>query len=217
MINVHYFEFSPFAENTYVLYDLQDKTKECIIVDPGCYETHEKEALKDYITKNGLKPIRLLNTHSHIDHVFGNKFVHDTYGLLPEMHKDELPGLQAVPTYGATMGLRVEPSPLPEKYLVEGDTVKLGNSELSVLFTPGHSIASISFYCEKDQFVIGGDVLFQGGIGRTDLPGGSYPVLIQSIAEKFLTLGDTVIVYSGHGPETTIGLERKTNPFLLNF
>lgn len=213
MINVHYFVFSPFQENTYVL---SDETKECIIIDPGCYKQHEKDKLADYIEQEGLKPVRLLNTHCHLDHVFGNKFICDQYNLLPEIHKDELSGLQAVPTYSATMGLKVEPSPLPEKYLSEKDTIEFGNSTLSILFTPGHSIASISFYSEADKFVIGGDVLFQGSIGRTDLPGGSYPTLIESILNEFMPLGDDVVVYSGHGPQTTIGQERVSNPFLVN-
>ncbi len=210
MIKVHSFTFSPFAENTYVLHD---ESNEAIIFDPGCYEQHEKDQLSDYIRQNNLKVVRLINTHSHLDHVFGNKFVSETYNVIPEMHPDELPGLKAVPSYSASMGLTVEPSPDPT-FLPESGTIEFGNSSLEILFTPGHSIASLSFYSKEDQFVIAGDTLFQGSVGRVDLPGGNGPTLIKSIKEKLIPLGDDVKVYSGHGDPTTIGFERLSNPFL---
>ena len=210
MINVKSFTFSPFAENTYVLYD---ETKECLIIDPGCYQDHEKQELSDFISKNDLKPVRLINTHSHIDHVFGNKYVAETYSLVPEMHADEVEGLKAVPSYGATMGLMVEPSPEPI-FLPEEGQLTFGNSSLEILFTPGHSIASLSFYSKAGQFVIAGDTLFQGSIGRTDLPGGNMKTLMNSIHTKLLVLDNEVVVYSGHGDSTKIGIEKASNPFL---
>lgn len=211
MIQVKSFTFSPFQENTYVLYD---ETKSCIIIDPGCFEKHEKETLADFISDNGLKPVRLINTHSHIDHVFGNKFVADTYNLTPEMHENEVHGMRAVPSYAiSAFGLTVEPSPEPT-FLPESGELTFGNSSLEILFTPGHSIASLSFFSKEDNFVIAGDTLFQGSIGRTDLPGGHYETLIKSIKEKLLPLGDDVVVYSGHMDSTTIGVEKRTNPFL---
>lgn len=212
MTTVQGFTFSPFQENTYVLYD---ETKECIIIDPGCYEQHEKEKLADFITQHELKPVRLINTHSHIDHIFGNKFVADTYQLTPEMHEKEVPGMRMVPSYGASFGLKVEPSPEPT-LLPETGTVTFGNSTLEILFTPGHSIASLSFYSKADGFVIAGDTLFKQSIGRTDLPGGDYDTLIKSIATQLLPLGDEVVVYSGHMEPTTIGAEKQFNPFLKN-
>lgn len=211
MIQIEAFTFNPFQENTFVLYD---ETKECIIIDPGCYSESEKAELADFIEKNGLKPVHLLNTHCHIDHILGNKFVSEKYGLLPQFNEKEVEILLATTAYGPSMGIYVEESPMPEKYLDEGDIVKFGNSELEILFTPGHCPGEISFYHKVQKFVIGGDVLFYGSIGRTDLPGGDYATLINSIKTKFLTLDDDYVVYPGHGPETSIGLEKKQNPFL---
>ncbi|REJ85244.1 MAG: MBL fold metallo-hydrolase [Bacteroidetes bacterium] len=211
MIKVQSFTFNPFAENTFVLHD---ESKEAIIIDPGCYDESEKKELAAYIETMGLKPVKLINTHTHIDHILGNNFVSGKYKLELWMHKDDEQLLKAVSVYGQTWGINCEPSPDPSHFLNEGDVLHFGNSELKVLFTPGHSPGSISFYSVEDRFVIAGDVLFQGSIGRTDLPGGDYDQLIESIKTKLLTLGDDVIVYCGHGPETKIGNERRHNPFL---
>ena len=205
------FVFNPFQENTYILYD---ETKECIIIDPGCYTPNEEEQLTQFIDSHELNPVQLINTHCHVDHVFGNSFVAKQYGLKLAINELELPVLERATDAGAMFGVQVTPSPKPEIYLKEGEKVKFGNSELDVLFTPGHSPGEISFYCKQDDFVIAGDVLFLQSIGRTDLPGGDYNTLITSIKEKLLPLGDDTKVYSGHGPETTIGFERENNPFL---
>ncbi|MBA3899959.1 MAG: MBL fold metallo-hydrolase, partial [Bacteroidetes bacterium] len=189
-------------------------TKECIIIDPGCFNREEKAELKDFIEKKGLKPIFLINTHAHIDHVLGNDFTYRTWKTRPVMHKKEVPGLLAVPNYAHLYGMNVEPSPEPEIFLNEGDKVKFGNSELDVLFTPGHSAGHITLVTHQQKFIISGDVLFHGSIGRTDLPGGDHETLISTIKTKLLTLDDDYKVYSGHGPATTIGYERKSNPFL---
>lgn len=215
MTQVHFFAFSPFAENTYILYD---ETKECIIIDPGCYTPEERKQLSDFIAANDLAPVRLINTHCHLDHVFGNRYVAETYKLSLEIHEGELPVLESVPVVAQMYGIpNVQQSPDPDQYIYEGDVIQFGNSKLTVLFTPGHSPASVSFYCEKEHFIIGGDVLFQGSIGRTDLPGGNFDTLMQSIFNHFLTLPDNTIVYSGHGNPTTVGAEKTGNPFILDY
>lgn len=206
------FAFNPFQENTYVIYD---DSKECIIIDPGCYTAPERQQLLDFIENGGLKPVRLLNTHCHLDHVFGNQLMADTYNLKLEIHEGELPVLDAMPQVAEMYGIpNVTNSPAPGGFLKPGDSISFGNTELKILFTPGHSPASVSFYNATEKYVIAGDVLFQGSIGRTDLPGGDFATLIQSIKQELLSLSDDVLVYSGHGPETTIGAERATNPFL---
>jgi len=206
------FTFNPFQENTYVLHD---ETKECIIIDPGCFTQNEKDQLVDFIEKNELKPVRLINTHCHLDHIFGNRFIAEKYDLELEIHPGEVPVLEAAPMVSSSYGIPFpEPSPPATKFLEEGDVVKFGKTELEVIFTPGHSPASISFFCKKDKYVIAGDVLFQGSIGRTDLPGGDMATLIGSIKDKLFPLGDDVKVYSGHMGDTTIGVEKMSNPFL---
>lgn len=205
------FTFNPFQENMYVLYD---DSREAVIIDPGCYDEREKRELESFITAAQLKPVKLLNTHAHIDHILGNNFVAARYGLSLEMHADDEGLLKAAAVYGEMWGIQMEPSPLPAHFLNEGDIVSFGTSKLQVLFTPGHSPGSISFYSAEAGFIIAGDVLFAGSIGRTDLPGGDYEQLIRTIKTKLLSLDDTIQVYSGHGPATTIGRERKTNPFL---
>lgn len=212
MIQVHYFTFNGFQENTYILFD---ETKECVIIDPGCYGTEEEQTLSNYISENGLKPVKLLNTHCHIDHVLGNNYVTNKCNIGLEMHEKDLPTLHATPEYGHLYGFSIEKSPEPKVLLKEGDKVKFGNSELEVLFTPGHCAGHIVFVAREEKFVINGDVLFMGSIGRTDLPGGDYDTLINSIKTKMLTLDDDFKVYTGHGPATTIGFEKNNNPFLV--
>ena len=205
--------FNPFQENTYLVYD---DTQECIVFDPGCYSAEEQRELSDRIEALELKPVRLINTHCHIDHVFGNAFIARTYGLELEIHRGEAPVLAAVPEIARYFGVALpEPSPSPGRFLEAGEAVSFGNTRLQALLTPGHSPASLSFFCEEDRFVISGDVLFQGSIGRYDLPGGDLATLIDSIKSQLFPLGDDVIVHPGHGPSTTIGAERKRNPFLI--
>ncbi len=205
------FEFNPFQENTYLILD---KSGDCAIIDPGCYTRDEQTEIKEYISKNKLNPRLLLNTHCHIDHVLGNYFISDTYQLTLQMHRGELPVLKAVETYAESMGIMYKASPDPGIFLEPGDIVTLGDTKLRVLFAPGHSPASICFYNEAEGYVIGGDVLFLDSIGRYDLPGGNLDTLLQSIKEQLFTLPDETIVYPGHGPHTTIGREKKYNPFL---
>lgn len=214
MITIKQFEFNPFGENTYVL---SDETREAVIVDCGCMTERERRTLSAYIEEQGLTPVRLLCTHLHFDHIIGNAFIRDTYGLQPEASRTDV---EALPSLGEQMaGLGLPPSKAFEtvpvtKYLAEGDTVRFGQSELQVLATPGHSPGSLSFYASQDGFVLSGDALFQGSIGRTDLWGGDFRTLITAIHEKLLTLPDATVVYSGHGPATTVGIERNENPYL---
>lgn len=211
MITIQSFTFNPFSENMYILYD---ETKEALIIDPGCYTQLEKEELAKFILETGLKPVKLLNTHAHIDHVLGNNFVAAKYGLKLEMHEADADLLRSAPVYGQMWGIKPEPSPEPSAFLNEGDVVRFGNSKLDVLFTPGHCPGSITFFSSDEKFAIVGDVLFYGSIGRTDLPGGNHELLISSIREKLFPLGDDIVVYPGHGPSTTIGFEKQHNPFL---
>lgn len=211
MFAVKVFIFSPVQENTYVLYN---EEKKCIITDPGCYYDDEREELSSFIEANGLTPQLLLNTHCHLDHVFGNRWVAEKYGLKVHLHEKEKPVLDYAPASGLMWNLPFDNYQGDLIYLRENDIVKLGEDELEVFFAPGHSPGSIIFYCKKQQFVIGGDVLFRMSIGRTDLPGGNFDTLINSIRTKLLVLPDAVTVYPGHGEPTTIGFEKKNNPFL---
>jgi glyoxylase-like metal-dependent hydrolase (beta-lactamase superfamily II) len=212
MAKVASFTFNPFQENTYIVYD---ETKECIIIDPGCYRPLEKEQLSAFISENDLKPVQLILTHCHVDHVLGNKFINDIYQLRPYIHPLEKIVLEKAIAWGGTYGIHGDESPAPAGFIDENSIIKFGNTELKSLFTPGHSPGSLSFYSEKDKFVIAGDVLFYRSIGRTDLPGGDYDVLMDSIKKTmFNALSDDFTVYSGHGPATNIGDEKKHNPFL---
>ena len=211
MLVVKSFTFSPVQENTYVLYNEQ---KQCCIIDPGCYFPAEKDELKTGIEKAGLTPVLLLNTHCHLDHVFGNKFVHDTWGLDLHIHEKEKPVLDFAPLSGERWQLPFDNYDGPLVYLQEGNFIKIGDDALEIRFTPGHSPGSISFYSAENGFIIGGDVLFNRSIGRTDLPGGSMETLMDSIRTQFFTLPDETKVYSGHGPVTTVGYEKGNNPFV---
>lgn len=210
-MNIAIFTFNPFAENTYILYD---DSKECIIFDPGCSNDDEQQQLIDFIETNDLTPVKLVNTHCHIDHVLGNKFISKKYNLPLISHKGESGVLAMQSQISAMYGIAYDPSPEITEFLEDGDYLKFGRNTLKVLFTPGHSPASISFYHKEQGFVIGGDVLFQGSIGRTDLPGGDFETLSKSIKEKLYVLPEDVVVYPGHGPSTTIGVEKTSNPFV---
>ena len=212
MIQVKKFTFNPFSENTYVLFD---ETKECVIIDPGCVQAIEKTQLTEFIVQEGLKPVRLLNTHCHVDHVFGNYYVSKKYKLELEAHELDLPTLALVPKACMMYGIQgYELSPEPTKFLEEGIDVTFGQSRLEVIHGPGHAPGHVAFYSPADGFVINGDILFEGSFGRYDLPGGDLPTLKKTIIEKMFALPEETVVFCGHGGETTIGREKLTNPIL---
>ena len=211
-MNIKIFTFNQFFENTFII---SDSTNECIIIDPGCYDKKEKQILQDYILSNNLVPTRLINTHCHIDHILGNNFVSKTWDLELEIHHKDIDLLKNSKNIADLYGfVNYEKSPITNKYLVEGDIIEFGKSKLEVLFTPGHAPGHISLYSKNENFIISGDVLFNNSIGRTDLPGGNYSTLIDTIKSKILCLDDSTVVYCGHGPSTTVGKERINNPFL---
>lgn len=182
-------------------------------MDPGCSDEREQVQLKTFIDQQKLRVKLLLNTHCHIDHVLGNKFVKETYKVNLLIHRTEEPVLKAVEAYAPSYGFHLYQHQPPDGFLEEGDYIKLGNQTFFVLFVPGHSPGHVAFYSEKNRVLMGGDVLFYNSVGRTDMPGGDQDLLINSIHTKLFTLPDHVKVYPGHGPETTIGFEKKTNPF----
>lgn len=210
MLEVKKFVFNPFMENTYVLFD---ETSECVIIDPGCIEKDEEIELIEFIQGKNLTVKKLINTHCHIDHVLGNAFVKRTYSVDLFIHPIEEAMLKAVTTYASNYGFFQYQDSTPNHFLNEGDSVAFGNQQFNVLFVPGHSPGHIALYHSSSKTLISGDVLFENSIGRTDLPGGNFDTLIKSIHQKLFTLPDDVTVYCGHGSETTIGFEKRTNPF----
>ena len=211
MITLQAFCFNAFQENTYVLYN---ELKEAIIVDPGCYTRIEEKILTDFIRKENLKPILLFNTHCHLDHVFGNNFIHATYGLTPILHANEQIVLDRFQEAAAKYGIPVDAYKGPIQYVEDQDIIKLGQDAFKVLLTPGHSPGSICFYHEKQDFIIDGDLIFKDSVGRTDFPGCNAQDLIKSIREQIFPLPDSLTIYSGHGPETTWGREKEHNPYI---
>ncbi len=211
MIQVKQFTFNPFQVNTYILYD---ETGECAIIDASCYEKQEKKALAQYISDNNLRPVLQLFTHCHIDHMLGSRFISKTYKLKPLTHKDSLPFLQNSKDYGKAFGFDLDKPVMPDVFIDDGDILQFGHQELKVLHTPGHAAGSLCYYHAASNFVVVGDVLFQGSVGRTDLPTGDHDLLIKSILQKLMVLPADTRVYPGHGPETTIGEERTANPYL---
>ncbi|MCF6171953.1 MAG: MBL fold metallo-hydrolase [Bacteroidales bacterium] len=211
MITVKQFAFNPFQVNTYVL---GDETKACVIIDPGMQGPHEEQELTDYVASNGLKPVMLLNTHAHIDHITGNHFVAEKYGVPLIAHEHCVGFLTHALEYAESFGLKMDMVKTIDRFVMDGESIIIGDSALKVLYTPGHAAGSLCFYAEKDDFVITGDVLFNQSIGRTDLRTGNYDQLQQSIWEKLFTLPDQTVVWPGHGPETNIGFEKMHNPFV---
>ena len=212
MIKVDTLPINMWQENTYIL---SDETKECVVIDPGCLTTEEKQHVADFIESNGYKPVKLLQTHLHLDHVFGSAFIAETYGLGMEAHQGDEFFIDQTVSYAQQFGVQVDSNPPPiSNYLTEESKVVFGNSVLDVIHVPGHSPGGIVFYSEKDKLAIVGDAIFQGSIGRTDLPGGDFETLISNLKSKILTLNDEVQLFPGHGPSTTVGRERVSNPFL---
>ncbi|HLS38902.1 MAG TPA: MBL fold metallo-hydrolase [Sphingobacterium bovisgrunnientis] len=211
MLTIETFTFNPYQENTYLLIDQEGN---CVIIDPGMHSLQEQSYFKDFIVNNNLKPTLLLNTHCHIDHVLGNHFIHENWGLKPNFHEFEVPVLVSVENYAPQMGFRYETSPIPETFLQDKEIIEFGGHKIEAIFAPGHSPGHLCYYIADQKILIGGDVLFQNSIGRTDLPGGDHQTLLNSIQKRIYRLPENVEVYPGHGPTTTIGFEKKTNPFV---
>ncbi len=209
-MTVKSFTFNPFMTNCYVCHD----AGEAVLVDPSAATPGEQEAVVAYVEEQGLTMKHLLLTHAHIDHIFGCAFFARRFGLSFRMHREDLPLLARAGDQAALFGVEIEPPPPVTDFLDEGDTITFGERTWRVLHTPGHSPGSVCFHDAAAGAVLSGDVLFQGSIGRTDLWRGSLPELMASIFQKLVPLGDETVVYPGHGPATTIGRERRTNPFL---
>lgn len=211
MIQIKKFTFNPVQENSFVVYD---ESGECAIIDAGCYFDYERKELDDFIAAKKLKPVKLINTHCHFDHIMGITHCRIKYKIPFEIHPDEKPLIEQAESHGDLFGIPMEPVDAPDAYFQEGDRISFGNSYLDVIAAPGHSPGGVVFYNSNQKILFAGDVLFYGSIGRTDLPGGSFEQLIDNIKTKLLVLPEETIVYSGHGPETSIGFEKNKNPFL---
>lgn len=212
MLHIQGFTFNPFQENSYIVYNDQ---KEAVIVDPGCYTREEQAFFLEYIQSNGLKVLALLNTHCHIDHILGNAFVLRNFDVDFYAHKLDLPTLEMGALSANMYGMsEYETSPKPTKFIEDKDVLQFGDIKLDVIFGPGHAPGHVAFYNAESNALLGGDILFKGSFGRYDLPGGSLEVLKKSITERLFTLPDNTVVHSGHGPATTIGAEKNSNPIL---
>lgn len=208
-MQVHKFTFNAFQENTYIV---ADEANNCVIIDPGCYTAEERRELFDFIEKNALQPLAVLNTHAHIDHILGNAAVIEKYTIPFYMHQEDLTTLRAVAGYAHLYGFEgYIPSPEPTSYIEDGQILSFGDIRFTVIFGPGHAPGHVAFYSPEENFVINGDILFRGSFGRTDLPGGDFETLRNTLFNIMFKLPEETVVYSGHGPETTIGFEKKNN------
>ncbi|MCD8166163.1 MAG: MBL fold metallo-hydrolase [Bacteroides sp.] len=205
------FEFNMFPVNCYVVWD---ETGEAVIIDPGCFYEEEKQTLKNFIKNNNLTVKHLLNTHLHLDHIFGNPFLLKEFGLSAEAHKADEFWLESAPQQSRMFGFHLKEAPVPlGNYLYDGDTITFGHTTLEAIHVPGHSPGSLVFYCKEENCMFSGDVLFQGSIGRADLAGGNFDELIENICSRLFSLPGETVVYPGHGAPTTIGIEKVENPF----
>ena len=210
MVRIKEFVFNPFMENTYLLYD---ESGEGVIIDPGCYNKKEKDTLRNFVVENSLKITALINTHCHVDHVLGNNFVKNTFNTRLYIHKLDVTTLKSNEVVAPAYGFHEFEACEADFFIDENDTVTFGTQQLEVLFVPGHAPGHIALFHREQRFCISGDVLFQGSVGRTDLPGGDMDTLLNSVHNKIFPLGDDVVLYPGHGPKTDVGIEKLTNPF----
>lgn len=211
MIDIKIFEFNPIQVNGFVIFD---ETKECVLIDPACFEDYEKNELAAFIEKNGFIPKMVLNTHAHFDHIMGNKFCKEKYNIKVGLHEDDLFLYKRSSESALMFGMSVDDQPEPDFFIKDRQVIKFGNTELTAFLCPGHSPGSLVYGNIEEEILITGDVLFHGSIGRTDLPGGEYSTLINSIKNNLMILPDNIRVFPGHGPETNIGYERRSNPFI---
>jgi hydroxyacylglutathione hydrolase len=212
MIQVKQLVLNPFQENTYIVYD---QTGEAIIIDAGCYSQSDVDEVKRYTDAKNLRVKYIVTTHGHIDHILGIQSLKDIYKAESISHAYDLPLIESSPTHALMFGLMIEKAPTIDRTVKEGDKIIFGNTTIDVVHTPGHSKGGICLLIRDQNILFSGDTLFRGSIGRTDLMGGSYETLIESIIHKIFPLGDDIVVYPGHGDSTTIEYERNNNPFLL--
>jgi len=212
MITIRTLVFNPFSENTYILYD---ETKECVIIDPGCCDNKEQAEIISFIEEKELTVKYILITHGHIDHVLGVNFLKNKLSVPVWVPKEEESTYNAVSSYAVSYGFK-DYTHTPADYLIEkGEVINFGSSSLTTIFAPGHSAGHVAFINVDENICIGGDILFSGSIGRVDLPGGDYDTLIKSIKEKIFVLNESMVIYPGHGPTTTVKQEKETNPFFV--
>ncbi len=211
MITVKKFTFNPVAVNAYLLWD---ESMEAVLIDPACFYPNEELELSRFVEDQGLRIVHLLNTHGHFDHLMGNNFASQKWNLKCEIHSGDAFMTDQAKQHALFFGITMKNPTSEVELLSEGDLITFGHSELKVIHVPGHSPGGVAFYSEKDKILVVGDILFQGSVGRTDLPGGNHIQLINGIKEKLMILDDAVKVYSGHGEDTTVGWEKRTNPYL---
>lgn len=212
MLHIKTFEFNMLPVNTYVVWD---ETKEAVVIDCGCYYEAEQEEFARFIQDNGLTIVRLVDTHLHFDHIFGNPFMWRTFGIKAEAHEADLPWLNQVTERIHAFGIRDCDAPVPLKnHLDEGDIIAFGHHAFTILHVPGHSLGSLCFYCKEENILFTGDALFRFSIGRTDLGGGGEEMLVRNIREKLLVLPEETKIYPGHGPASTIGDEKRYNIYI---
>lgn len=212
MIKILQYTSNPFQENAYIVYDEESAT--CMVIDPGCYTRREKEEFQSLISDHGLKPVFLINTHCHIDHILGNHDIYTKYQLPLHTSQGEWDVYEQNRQWGKVYDINCDPAPNQVIIIKEGDTISLGSSMFQIISCPGHSPDGICIYQPESNFLVSGDVLFEGSIGRTDLPGGNHDLLLKNIKEKLYILPDETLIFSGHGAITSIGHEKKYNPFV---
>ena len=210
-MKIHKFIFSPIDVNTYIL---DDEKGSCALIDCGCYSGEEFKTLTAFLKENKLKPVMLLNTHLHLDHIFGNGLVYREYGLLTHATSEEDANRRNAQKHAMMFGMSMEEPPEIGTIIKDGDVINFAGTEIFCLFVPGHTAGSIAYYIPSEGIVFTGDALFAGSIGRTDLPGGDYEMLISSINNKLLSLDQSTLIYPGHGMHSTIGAEKENNPYL---
>lgn len=209
-MEIHKLVFSPIEVNTYIL---EDDSGNCAIIDCGCYDEDEFSELEGFLKKRSLIPVLLLNTHCHLDHIFGNKFMLEKYNLRTWCSELDEPNRKMAPQHAAIFGLKMDIPPEPAGFIKDGEVFRFGTIEIRALLVPGHTTGSLAYYFQKEKCVFTGDALFAGSIGRSDLPGGSHETLLRSIREKLFTLPSETVVYSGHGETTDIKTEMRYNPY----
>jgi glyoxylase-like metal-dependent hydrolase (beta-lactamase superfamily II) len=210
-MKIEKFVVNPLGENSLII---SDETGECIFIDPGYYYEEEHQEIRDYIKKNLLKPVKITNTHCHFDHIMGVEFVRNEFNIPFLAHREDAFWVEKAVDQGEIFGFKMKPVQAIDSFLEENEYIEFGNTKLKIIHVPGHAPGHVVFYNEDEKVLIAGDVLFYGSIGRTDLPGGDYNTLISNIKNKLFSLPDETVVYCGHGPETTLGFEKTSNPFL---